>query len=90
MIGTLADDEWAGMMSEEGTGRAGAPPSPLLTVPNVTAHPSMASVPTSYYFVHATISLLAVLFRFLLQIPPLRFGIMFIPLFRPFPGRGNA
>jgi len=24
-------------------------PSPLLAVPNVTAHPSMASVPTSYY-----------------------------------------
>jgi len=35
--------------SEEGPGWAGAPPSPLLTVPNVTAHPSMASVPTSYY-----------------------------------------
>jgi len=25
------------------------PPSPLLPVPNVTAHPSTASVPTSYY-----------------------------------------
>ena len=31
--------------SEEGPGRAAAPPSPLLAVPNVTAHPSMASVP---------------------------------------------
>jgi len=31
--------------SEEGTGRAAAPPSPLLAVPNVTAHPSTASVP---------------------------------------------
>jgi len=31
--------------SEEGPGRAGASPSPLLTVPNVTAHPSTASVP---------------------------------------------
>ena len=31
--------------SEEGPGRAGALPSPLLTVPNVTAHPSTASVP---------------------------------------------
>ena len=31
--------------SEEGPGRAGAPPSPLLAVPNVTAHPSTASVP---------------------------------------------
>ena len=34
--------------SEEGPGRAAAPPSPLLTVPNVTAHPSTASVPTLY------------------------------------------
>ena len=32
-------------MSEEGPGQAAAPPSPLLTVPNVTAHPSAASVP---------------------------------------------
>jgi len=31
--------------SEEGTGRAAAPPSLLLAVPNVTAHPSTASVP---------------------------------------------
>ena len=30
--------------SEEGPGRAAAPPSPLLAVPNVTAHPSTASV----------------------------------------------
>jgi len=35
--------------SEEGPGWAAAPPSPLLTVPNVTAHPSTASVSTSYY-----------------------------------------
>jgi len=35
--------------SEEGTGRGRSPPSPLLAVPNVTAHPSTASVPTSYY-----------------------------------------
>ena len=33
--------------SEEGPGRAGAPPSPLLAVPNVTAHPSTASVPVT-------------------------------------------
>ena len=33
------------MYSEEGPGRAAAPPSPLLAVPNVTAHPSTASVP---------------------------------------------
>ena len=31
--------------SEEGTGRAAAPPSPLLGVPNVSAHPSTTSVP---------------------------------------------
>jgi len=31
--------------SEEGPGRAAAPPSPLLAVLNVTAYPSMASVP---------------------------------------------
>ena len=31
--------------SEEGTGRARAPPSPDLAVLNVTAHPSTASVP---------------------------------------------
>ena len=29
----------------EGPGRAAAPPRPLLAVPNVTAHPSTASVP---------------------------------------------
>ena len=33
--------------SEEGPGRAAAPPSPLLAVPNVTAHPSTANVPIS-------------------------------------------
>jgi len=34
-----------------GSVMAGAPPSPLLAVavPNVTAHPSTASVPNSYY-----------------------------------------
>ena len=37
--------------SDEGTGRARAPPSPLIAVPNVTAHPSTASVPTSYYLI---------------------------------------
>ena len=31
--------------SEEGPGRAAAPPSPLVAVSNVTAHPSTASVP---------------------------------------------
>jgi len=33
------------LVSEEGPGRASAPPCPLLAVPNVTAHPSTASVP---------------------------------------------
>jgi len=50
VIGTLAVDGWAhGWYIEEGPGRAAAPPSPLLAVPNVTDHPSTASVPTSYY-----------------------------------------
>jgi len=43
---------WTGCYSwysEEGPGRAAAPSSPLLAVPNVTAHPSTASVPSSYY-----------------------------------------
>jgi len=31
--------------SKEGTGRGPSPPRPLLAVPNVTAHPSTASVP---------------------------------------------
>ena len=35
--------------SEEGTGRSPSPPRPLLAVPNVTANPSTASVPTSYH-----------------------------------------
>ena len=34
--------------SEEGPGEAATPPSPLIAVPNVTAHPSTAGVPTSY------------------------------------------
>ena len=36
------------LYSEEGPGRAVALPSPLLAVPNVRAHPSTASVTTSY------------------------------------------
>jgi len=49
VIGTLAVDGWAVNIwySEEGHGRAAALSSPLLAGPNVTAHPSMASVPTS-------------------------------------------
>ena len=33
------------LIQRGGAGRAGALPSPLLAVPNVTAHPSTASVP---------------------------------------------
>jgi len=43
------DRWWVGFYiwySEEGPGRAAVPPSPLLAMPNVTAHPSTASVPT--------------------------------------------
>jgi len=52
MIGTLAVDGWAVTLiwySKEGPGRAAASLSPALAVPNVTAHPSTANVPTSYY-----------------------------------------
>jgi len=35
--------------NKEGDGWAAAPPSPLLAVLDITAHPSMASVSTSYY-----------------------------------------
>ena len=41
---------WAGCYiwySEEGTGRGPSPPRPFLAVPNVTAHPSTASVPVT-------------------------------------------
>jgi len=49
VIGTLAVDGWAVRF---GTARrATAPPSPLLAIPNVTAHPSTASIPTSHYSV---------------------------------------
>jgi len=43
----MAIDGWAATFwySEEGPGRAAAPSSPLLAVPNVTAHLSTASVP---------------------------------------------
>jgi len=45
---TLAVDcyIWYG---EEGPGQAAAPPRPFLAVPNIRAHQSAASVPTSYY-----------------------------------------
>jgi len=50
VIGTLAVDGWAVTFgTARGAGQSDAQPSPLLAVPNVTAHPSTASVPTSYY-----------------------------------------
>jgi len=45
VIGTLAVGGWAVTF---GTAMRGVG-SPLIAVPNVTAHPSTASVPTSYY-----------------------------------------
>ena len=41
--------------SDEGPARAADPPSPLLAVRNVTAHPSMASVPTWHYYCLCTL-----------------------------------
>ena len=52
VIGTLAVSGWAvtfGTTRGARAGQAEAPSSPFLAVPNVTAHPSTASVPTSYY-----------------------------------------
>jgi len=37
------------LVQRGGAWASGAPPSPLLAVPNVTAHLSTANVPTSYY-----------------------------------------
>jgi len=49
VIVTLAVDGWAVTFgtARRGLGRGRSPPRPLLAVPNVTAHPSAASVPTS-------------------------------------------
>ena len=50
-IGTLAADGWVLHLVQRGGAYAAAAPaaSPLLAVPNVTAQPSTASVPTTYY-----------------------------------------
>ena len=48
VIGTLAADGWAVTFGTARKGLGGALSTLLLTVPNVTAHPSVASVPTSY------------------------------------------
>ena len=52
VIGTLAVDEWAVTFgtARRGLGGLGPPPRPLLAVPNVTAQPPTASVPTSLSF----------------------------------------
>ena len=51
VIGTLAVDGWDVTFgtARKGPGRTAAPPSPILSVSNVTAHPSTANVPTSYW-----------------------------------------
>jgi len=52
VIGTLGVEGRAVTVSTARTGRSADPPSsPLLAVPNVTTHPSTASVPTSFYSV---------------------------------------
>jgi len=53
VIGTLAVDGWAATFgtARRSLDRLQAPRRPLLAVPNVTAHPSTANVPTSYYSV---------------------------------------
>ena len=55
VTGTLTADGWTIIMLhlvQRGGASAGCGPtqSPLFGLPNVTAHPSMASVPTSYYW----------------------------------------
>ena len=40
------------LVQQGGTGWVGAPPSPFLAVPNVTAHPSTASVPLTVLLVN--------------------------------------
>jgi len=51
VIGTLAVDGWAVTFGTARRGLGGLLPRPvfLLAVPNVTAHPSTTSAPTSYY-----------------------------------------
>jgi len=58
VIGTLAVDGWVGCYiwhSEEGHGRAAAPPSPFLAVPNVTAHPSINGQCTNFILFDAAL-----------------------------------
>jgi len=49
VIGRLAIDGWTVTFGTATRGLGGrSPPRPLLAVPNVTVHPSTASLPTSY------------------------------------------
>jgi len=56
--------------SEEGTGRGRSPPSPLIAVPNVTAHPSTASVPITVLLYNGPL-----LYDFNVAIKGLRHGV---------------
>jgi len=51
LTGTLAVNGWAVTFGtvRRGLGALRPRPVPILAVPNVTAHPLTASVPTSYY-----------------------------------------
>jgi len=53
VIGTLAVDGWAVRFgtARRRLGGLRRPPNPFIAVPNVTAHPSTASVPTSFYII---------------------------------------
>jgi len=53
VIDTLAVDGWAVTLVQRGGAWAGCGPAQaLLAVPDVTLHPSTASVPISYYFMY--------------------------------------
>jgi len=47
VVGTVAVDGWAVTFGTARGGDWAGPLSPLIAVPNVTAHPSTASVPTT-------------------------------------------
>jgi len=57
VIGTLAVDGWAVTLIQPGGAWVGCGPaqSPPRCVANVTAHPSTASVPTSYYSMYVAL-----------------------------------
>jgi len=50
LMGTLIPQSKGPLCRDTVIGKlAAVPPSPLLAIPNITAHPSTASIPTSYY-----------------------------------------